>query len=158
MPRDVGDARTPNESLSLHILPSSPSSPPPLGAPHRRLHFETRVIPRSVAINEAELASSLVTMVRGACLSVSVSQVLSYLGSFFQVTEQEVCICCSSPVDFLLIFNDPVTVDRVLHAPMPHVAEFILVFHRRRRQTRARFSPLHSKVLLVRNQMISFLV
>jgi hypothetical protein len=131
----VGAARTPNESLSLHILPSPPSSPPPLGVPCRRLHFKTRVIPRSAAINEAELASALVAMVRGACLSVSVSQVLSYLGSFFQVTEQEVCICCSSPVDFLLIFNDPVTADRVLHAPMPHVVEFILVFCHRHRQT-----------------------
>jgi hypothetical protein len=116
-----------------------------------------RVIPHTAAINEAkaELASALVTMVRGVRPVISVSQVLSYLGSLFKVTEHDVRVCRSHPNDFLLVFGDPTMANRVLHALVPQAADFSLIFHRWLHQARARFSPLYYKVLLAIDNILA---
>jgi hypothetical protein len=73
---------------------------------------------------------------------------MGYLATLFQVTEQEVRVCCSHLDDFLLVFSDPVTASWVLHVPVPQAIEFNLCFYHWCRQARARFSPLCYKVLM----------
>jgi hypothetical protein len=66
----------------------------PLGAPRWRPRFETRVLPRTADVDvvEAELGSTLVTMVARAHPLVSVGQVLAHLSDFYQVTPHEVWV------------------------------------------------------------------
>jgi hypothetical protein len=80
-----GAQPTPDGSPPCHILPSSLSSSPPLGATRHHHRFETRVLPHTIAVDmaEAELTAALVMMVGGTRLTVSASQVLAYLKTFF---------------------------------------------------------------------------
>jgi hypothetical protein len=69
-PSGVSAGSTPEGSLSSHTLASPPPPPSPRerrGDPRRRHRFELQVIPRVMAISEAEeaLSSTLVAIVAG---------------------------------------------------------------------------------------------
>jgi hypothetical protein len=120
-------------SLSYCTLPSPPSPPPPptpLGAPSRRPHVETQIIPRTVAMDAAEerLANALVVVVGGTRPAISLAQVLHYLASFFQVIEHNVVVRCSALDDFILMFLDRSVADKVLLSNPPTWSPFVLLF------------------------------
>ncbi|OEL16658.1 hypothetical protein BAE44_0022323, partial [Dichanthelium oligosanthes] len=121
-----------------------PRSPDPPG------RSELRIIPRTqeMGVAEDELANTLVARVGGAVPGVSIAQVASHFGRFFQVREQEALIRCYMLDGFLISFADGQVTDWVLHALQPSGADLMLVFQRWRCQSRAVFSPLRYKVLL----------
>jgi hypothetical protein len=108
------------------------------------------VLPRTAAINATEerLQHALVATVGGGGPPVSPAQVSEYLACHYQVFTKEVHVRQFRPDDSLLIFGNAAVTSRVLLAPPPTEAKFILAFIRWRRQSRAFFSPLWFKVLL----------
>jgi hypothetical protein len=62
----------------------------------------------------AELSTTLLAMVGGGYPT----QVLEYMSSHFQVVVNEVRVHWSWPNDFLVLLNDILVVDRILHDPL----------------------------------------
>jgi hypothetical protein len=77
---------------------------------------------------KVELASGLVAMVAGARSLVSLSQVLHYLSTNFEVIATEVQVRRSWSDDFLVLFCNVAVADRVLHHPILSVADCMLIF------------------------------
>jgi hypothetical protein len=112
MPPSASSASTPLGSPPHQVLPSPPPSPPPppsgppLGAARHQPRFETRVIPCTATIGEAEarLGSALVALIGGVCPAVSPEDVVLHLVRFYQVAEDTVDVHCYKGKSFLLIF------------------------------------------------------
>jgi hypothetical protein len=121
-----------------------------MGAPSRRLRFETRVIPHSVAVDavEAQLDNALLAMVGGARRSATLNQVCEALSRDYQLEADAVQVRRFHAEGFLLVFHDRAVADRVLHAEPPEGAVLHLIFRRWHRQLGALFSPMFFKVLL----------
>jgi hypothetical protein len=163
MPPGMEQAPTPEGSPSPHVIPSPPHGPsPPSQEPPpqppaspsslvRPRRFELRVIPRTQAIDEAEaaLANALVVLVGGNRPTLSPEQVRHHLSRFYAIRDGEVQVKRYSCVDFLLIFTTRQLADRVLHAPPPPQAEFMLIFCRWSRQAGSLFRSFQFKVLLL---------
>jgi hypothetical protein len=160
-PSGMGHVPTPEVSSSCHVLPLlPPRSPPyPQGLPprsppprsHPRPHcFELRVIPHTQAMDKVEvaLANALVIMVGGNMLALSPGQILSHLSRCFDIHEGDVQVKRYSREDFLSIFASRELADRVLFAPPPQRADFILIFCRWNRQPSPLFKSFYFKVLL----------
>jgi hypothetical protein len=100
------------------------------------MRFETRVIPRTATIGDAEagLANSLLTSVGGTRPQASLAQVRHHLGRFFNVADHQVSVRLYGAEDFLLVFSEAVVVDSVLHSVPPGDSGLRLVFHRWQQQ------------------------
>jgi hypothetical protein len=79
---------------------------------------------------EEQLWISLVAFVGGSRLVASAAQVASHLHHHFDVSTDEVRACHYRAGSFLLCFHDDATMDQVLHAPRPPLAELTLIFSR----------------------------
>lgn len=136
-------------SPARHAL-ASPPKPSVSGDPGRRPRRERRVIPRTEALDNAELqlSSALVAWVAGTRPEITVKEVKNLLQRFYNVQPDEYSICPYKPEDFLIRFNVKEVADRVLHSDPPSAAQFLLRFRRWLRLAVATSKPMLFKVLL----------
>ncbi|RLN32820.1 hypothetical protein C2845_PM03G06410 [Panicum miliaceum] len=138
-PRSLsGGSRVPPRTAELAIPrsrspPRVQSSPPPPPRP------EVVVIPRTETISrgEAVLSRALVAVIGGVRPNVSAAQVQLHIQELFGVQLGSLSVHLHRPEDFLIVFNAPADVLRVLNATYPPNTPFRLFFKPWRREAQA---------------------
>ncbi|TVU27763.1 hypothetical protein EJB05_19264, partial [Eragrostis curvula] len=141
--------------------PPPPFHPPPSSAPRSgvlglppwlpiadRVKQEICVIPRTpeVDANELALSRALLAVVRGCRREVSVDEIKQHLWLFFQVAPTAVAVHAYQPEDWLIMFQEPADLLRVMRTPCIPVASFHLTVKRWSRLGQAESLPLRYQV------------